>query len=351
MRKLLNTLYITTDDAYLTEESDSVVISQGSTKLGQFPLIAIENIMLFSFKGASPALLGKCAEKGIGVSQYTPNGKFLYRISDKNRGNVLLRKEQYRISDDGSRAMPYARNMILAKVYNQRNTVNRALRDHSMRIDKEKFTKVSNNLKKKMSDIENVSDIDALRGIEGDAAVDYFSVFDDMILNQKEAFAFNGRNRRPPLDNVNAMLSFLYTLLANDCADALEGVGLDSYVGFMHTDKPGRKSLALDLMEELRTSLVDRLVLTYLSRATRASMACMISSVVSMPTSDVSNTFSSSSSTSSSTFDLPATARASFSNSPFLVFSRPLSRVSRVSFFENIFEKNDAISFGFLVCG
>lgn len=266
MRKLLNTLYITTDDAYLTEESDSVVISQGSTKLGQFPLIAIENIMLFSFKGASPALLGKCAEKGIGVSQYTPNGKFLYRISDKNRGNVLLRKEQYRISDDGSRAMPYARNMILAKVYNQRNTVNRALRDHSMRIDKEKFTKVSNNLKKKMSDIENVSDIDALRGIEGDAAVDYFSVFDDMILNQKEAFAFNGRNRRPPLDNVNAMLSFLYTLLANDCADALEGVGLDSYVGFMHTDKPGRKSLALDLMEELRTPLVDRLVLTLINQ-------------------------------------------------------------------------------------
>lgn len=266
MRKLLNTLYITTDDAYLTEESDSVVISQGSTKLGQFPLIAIENIMLFSFKGASPALLGKCAEKGIGVSQYTPNGKFLYRISDKNRGNVLLRKEQYRISDDGSRAMPYARNMILAKVYNQRNTVNRALRDHSMRIDKEKFTKVSNNLKKKMSDIENVSDIDALRGIEGDAAVDYFSVFDDMILNQKEAFAFNGRNRRPPLDNVNAMLSFLYTLLANDCADALEGVGLDSYVGFMHTDKPGRKSLALDLMEELRAPLVDRLVLTLINQ-------------------------------------------------------------------------------------
>ena len=266
MRKLLNTLYITTDDAYLTEESDSVVISQGSTKLGQFPLIAIENIMLFSFKGASPALLGKCAEKGIGVSQYTPNGKFLYRISDKNRGNVLLRKEQYRISDDGSRAMPYARNMILAKVYNQRNTVNRALRDHSMRIDKEKFIKVSNNLKKKMSDIENVSDIDALRGIEGDAAVDYFSVFDDMILNQKEAFAFNGRNRRPPLDNVNAMLSFLYTLLANDCADALEGVGLDSYVGFMHTDKPGRKSLALDLMEELRAPLVDRLVLTLINQ-------------------------------------------------------------------------------------
>lgn len=266
MRKLLNTLYITTGDAYLTEESDSVVISQGSTKLGQFPLIAIENIMLFSFKGASPALLGKCAEKGIGVSQYTPNGKFLYRISDKNRGNVLLRKEQYRISDDGSRAMPYARNMILAKVYNQRNTVNRALRDHSMRIDEEKFTKVSNNLKKKMSDIENVSDIDALRGIEGDAAVDYFSVFDDMILNQKEDFAFNGRNRRPPLDNVNAMLSFLYTLLANDCADALEGVGLDSYVGFMHTDKPGRKSLALDLMEELRAPLVDRLVLTLINQ-------------------------------------------------------------------------------------
>lgn len=266
MRKLLNTLYITTDDAYLTEESDSVVIRQGSTKLGQFPLIAIENIMLFSFKGASPELLGKCAEKGIGVSQYTPNGKFLYRISDKNRGNVLLRKEQYRISDDGSRAMPYARNMILAKVYNQRNTVNRALRDHSMRIDKEKFTKVSNNLKKKMSDIENVSDIDALRGIEGDAAVDYFSVFDDMILNQKEDFAFNGRNRRPPLDNVNAMLSFLYAVLANDCADALEGVGLDSYVGFMHTDKPGRKSLALDLMEELRAPLVDRLVLTLINQ-------------------------------------------------------------------------------------
>lgn len=266
MRKLLNTLYITMDDAYLTEENDSVVIKQGNNKIGQFPLIAIEEIVLFSYKGASPALLGKCAERGIGVSQYSPFGKFLYRISDKSRGNVLLRKEQYRISDDEARSLTYIRNMILAKVYNQRNTVNRTLRDHSMRVDINKFAKVSDNLKGKLSDIQNATKMDELRGIEGDSAVDYFSVFDDMILNQKDSFVFNGRNRRPPLDNVNAMLSFLYTVLANDCANALEGVGLDSYVGFMHTDKPGRKSLALDLMEELRAPLVDRLVLTLINQ-------------------------------------------------------------------------------------
>ena len=266
MRKLMNTLYITMEDAYLTEENDSVVILQGGKKLGQFPLLALEDIVLFSYKGASPLLLGKCAERGIGVSQYTPYGRFLYRLSDKSRGNVLLRKEQYRISDDQSRSLPYVRNMILGKVYNQRNNVNRTMRDHSMRVDSNKFTKVSDNLRAKLNDIHNANAMDELRGIEGDAAVDYFSVFDDMILNQKEDFIFKGRNRRPPLDNVNAMLSFLYTVLANDCANALEGVGLDSYVGFMHTDKPGRKSLALDLMEELRAPLVDRLVLTLINQ-------------------------------------------------------------------------------------
>lgn len=266
MRKFLNTLFVTIDDAYLTEENGSVIIRQKEKKLGQIPLRALEEIVMFTYPGASPALLGKCADMGIGVSMLSPRGKFLCRTFGGSRGNVLLRKEQYRISDDEERSLPYVRNMILGKVYNQRWNVGRILRDHPMRVNQSKLTAVISELKNKIQDIGQAESVSRLRGIEGDSAAGYFSVFDDMVLNQKEDFFFHGRSRRPPLDNVNAMLSFCYTLLANDCANALEAVGLDAYVGFMHTDKPGRKSMALDLMEELRAPFADRFVLTLINK-------------------------------------------------------------------------------------
>lgn len=190
----------------------------------------------------------------------------------KEYGNVLLRKEQYRISDDHARGVSYAKNMILGKVFNGRWSVERTLRDHAYRVDEEKLRRISGVLYDSLGKIEKVSALDELRGVEGKAAEQYFSIFNDLILNQKEDFTFIRRNRRPPLDNVNAVLSFAYTILAGECANSLYSVGLDPYVGFMHGDRPGRTSLALDLMEELRPIMADRFVLTLINtKALRAS--------------------------------------------------------------------------------
>ena len=262
MRKLLNTLYVMTDSCYLTLDGENIVIQNGDKALGRFPLHTLENIMCFTYKGATPALMGACAERKIGMSFFSPRGAFLARVVGKEYGNVLLRKEQYRISDDEKRSIAYAKNMIVGKVFNSRWSIERTLRDHAYRVDAEKMKQVSNNLYETLPKLDSVSGLDELRGIEGKAAEQYFSVLNDMILNQKEDFAFTRRNRRPPLDNINAILSFAYTILAGDCANALSSVGLDPYVGFMHGDRPGRTSLALDLMEELRPVLADRFILT-----------------------------------------------------------------------------------------
>lgn len=259
-------MYVTTEDAYLTEENGSVVLRQKDKKLGQLPLHILDNIVLFTYAGASPALMGECARRGIGLSMLTPGGKFLCRVNGGSQGNVLLRKEQYRISDDETRALSYVRNMILGKVYNARWVIGRYVRDYPLRVDTEKLNRVIGTLNQRIQDIRNAESTDRIRGIEGDCAAEYFSAFDDLILNQKNEFRFTGRSRRPPLDNVNAMLSYCYTLLAFDCASALESVGLDAYVGFMHTDRPGRRSLALDLMEELRAPVADRFVLSMINQ-------------------------------------------------------------------------------------
>lgn len=203
--------------------------------------------------------------KGIQLCFMTPRGRFLARVCGEDRGNVLLRKQQYRVSDSPAESCLIARNMILGKVFNARWVLERTLRDHGMRVDTEALRKVSTQLAQQLPAIETAVDLDTLRGLEGEASARYFSGFNQLILNQKDDFSFEGRNRHPPRDNVNAMLSFAYTLLANDCGAALESVGLDSYVGFMHRDKPGRASLALDLMEELRAPLADRLVLTLIN--------------------------------------------------------------------------------------
>lgn len=265
MRKLLNTLYIMTEICYLTLDGENIVIQVEEKTLGRFPLHTLENIICFTYKGASPALMGACADRKIGMSFFSPRGKFLARVVGKEYGNVLLRKEQYRISDDDSRSLGYAKNMIMGKVFNSRWSIERTLRDHAYRVDAEKLKQMSNVLYDTLPKIDNTLGLDELRGIEGKAAEQYFSVFNDMVLNQKENFEFTTRNRRPPLDNINAILSFAYTVLAGNCANALSSVGLDPYVGFMHSDRPGRTSLALDLMEELRPVLADRFVLTLIN--------------------------------------------------------------------------------------
>ena len=265
MRKLLNTLYVMTENCYLTLDGENIVIQDGEKKLGRFPLHTLENIICFTYKGASPSLMGACAERKIGLSFFSPRGAFWARITGKEYGNVLLRKEQYRISDDDERSVAYAKNMIVGKVFNSRWSIERTLRDHAYRVDAERLKNISNALYNTLPRIDNTRKLDELRGIEGKAAEQYFSVLNDMILNQKDDFTFTTRNRRPPLDNINAILSFAYTILAGDCANALSSVGLDPYVGFMHGDKPGRASLALDLMEELRPILADRFILTQIN--------------------------------------------------------------------------------------
>ena len=265
MRKLLNTLFVTSEDVYLTLDGENVVAKREQEVLARYPLHTLSGILCFSYPGASPALMGACAERGISLSFCTPRGKFLARVSGENNGNVLLRRTQYRIADNPEQSCRFARNMIFGKLYNARWSIERTRRDHGLRLDEEKLSDASRKIQNMLPDVLKETSLDSLRGLEGTGATAYFSVFDEMILNQDDAFIFQSRSRRPPLNPVNAMLSFAYALLSNDCASALESVGLDSYVGFLHRDRPGRSSLALDLMEELRPCMADRFVLTMLN--------------------------------------------------------------------------------------
>lgn len=262
MRHLLNTLYVMTDNAWLSLEGENVVIQAEEQELGRFPLHGLEGIVSFSYRGASSALMGACAERGIDLSFFRPNGHFLARVSGSIRGNVLLRRTQYRVSEDLAASLDIGKSMLIGKVFNSRWVLERATRDHALSVDTERLKAASAMLKDAVSRIEKADSAASLRGIEGDAAAEYFGVFNELILNSDEAFVFHGRSRRPPLDCVNAMLSFAYALLARNCSAALESVGLDPYVGFVHTDRPGRESLALDLMEELRPAFADRFVLS-----------------------------------------------------------------------------------------
>ncbi len=266
MKKLLNTLYVTSPDSYLALDGENVVILNEEKEQGRLPLHNLEAIVSFGYRGVSPALMGGCARRNISLCFLTPQGKFLARVTGSVRGNVVLRKKQYEIVNDSAASLDIAKNCILGKVYNARWVLERAVRDHSLQIDAKRVKNASGQLKKSLESIENSEDMAQLRGVEGEAASVYFRVFDELIVQQKKDFKFTGRNKRPPLDNVNAMLSFVYTLLTNTIASALETVGLDPYVGFMHTDRPGRVSLALDLIEELRPVLADRFVLTLINK-------------------------------------------------------------------------------------
>lgn len=266
MKKLLNTVYVNSPDRYLSLDGENLVISQEGTEIGRVPLHNIERIMTFGHAGASPALMGKCVKNGIELVFMSRNGHFIARVEGEVKGNVLLRRQQYRIADNEKGSLEIAKNMISAKLFNSRWVLERMIRDHSARIDTDLFGKKSEFLNNSIKQARNCSDMDSLRGIEGEAASVYFSVFNDMILQQKEDFAFDTRNKRPPLDNVNALLSFAYSMATGMCTSALESVGLDPYVGFMHTDRPGRRSLALDMVEEFRSVLCDRFVLTLINK-------------------------------------------------------------------------------------
>lgn len=272
MKHLLNTLYILSEDIYLSLDGENVLANRDKQVIARYPLHTLQNIVSFSYSGASPALMGTCAQRQIGLAFCSPMGKFLARVCGEGNGNVLLRRSQYRIADDPAQCCLISRTMIFGKLYNARWSIERTRRDHALRVDGEKLAAASGEIREMLPKVKTVTDPDELRGLEGVAAAAYFRVFDEMILGDKDTFCFHGRSRRPPMDAVNAMLSFAYSLLAHDCASALESVGLDSYVGFLHRDRPGRTSLALDLMEELRPCMADRFVLTLINnRQVKAS--------------------------------------------------------------------------------
>ena len=266
MRKLLNTLYVTSENSYLALDGENLVVYDEKKELGRLPLHNLDGIVSFGYRGTSPALMGACAERNISLCYLTPQGKFLARVTGKVQGNVLLREQQYKSSKDDEISLTIAKNCIMGKVYNARWVLERAIRDHGMQIDVEGVKKASLHLKESLQYIQNAESKDQLRGYEGEAASIYFGVFNELILQQKKEFNFQGRNKRPPKDNVNAMLSFVYTLLTNQITSALEVVGLDPYVGYLHTDRPGRVSLALDLIEELRSVYADRFVLSLINK-------------------------------------------------------------------------------------
>ena len=266
MRKILNTLYVTTPDRYLSLDGQNIVVKEEKKEIARFPMHNFEAIVTFGYTGASPALMGACAEKGIDLTFMTRSGKFLATVVGESKGNVVLRKQQYRISDDETESLKIARNMIIGKVYNSRWVLERAKRDHTMRVDVDALTNASNFIQGELQKLPDAESLDSVRGIEGSVASEYFSVFDELILQNKDDFYFRSRNKRPPLDNVNALLSFVYSMLAKMCGYALSSVGLDPYMGFLHTDRPGRASLALDLMEEFRSIYADRFVLTLINK-------------------------------------------------------------------------------------
>lgn len=265
MKKLLNTLFVTSQGAYLKKDGETIAVQIEGKVVRRLPIHTIGGIVCFGNIGVSPFLLGFCGERGVTVTFLTEYGRFLARVEGPTCGNVLLRREQYRWADDEKKSTELARSFLLGKIYNCRKVLERVKRDHGEKIQIEAVEKVSLYLKQTLRQLNTGESLDNIRGIEGDAANSYFSVFNELITSQKKDFFFFKRSRRPPADNVNCLLSFLYTILLHDIRSALESVGLDPQVGFLHRDRPGRPSLALDLMEELRPILADRLVLNLIN--------------------------------------------------------------------------------------
>jgi len=266
MKKYLNTLFVTTQGAYLFKEGETIVVNVEKEKRLQLPIHTIGGIVCFGQVSMSPYLMGFCAENNVAISFLTEYGNFLASVHGKISGNVLLRREQYRRADDQTFCAGISKYVLTGKLFNCRAVLLRALRDHAGKVDCKAIECASDKLGYMLKQLEGKEDINLIRGIEGESAHTYFSVFDHLIVSQKNDFNFEERNRRPPLDSVNCLLSFIYTLVMHDVRSALETVGLDSCVGFLHKDRPGRASLALDIMEEFRPFLADRLVLSLINR-------------------------------------------------------------------------------------
>ncbi|MBQ8058441.1 MAG: type I-C CRISPR-associated endonuclease Cas1 [Prevotella sp.] len=263
MRKLLNTLYVTTPESYMSKDGMNVVISVKQQEVFRIPIINIESIVTFGYMGASPGLMKLCSDNGVSLTFLSPNGRFVSRVQGQTHGNVLLRMAQYYLADETEKSLHVAQLIVAGKIQNYRNVLRRYIRDYGEDNEVENISKALDNSKR---DALRSRDKKELMGIEGLAANHYFSVFHKLILQQQDDFPFNGRNRRPPKDAVNAMLSLSYTLLANDTTAALETVGLYPYVGIFHAIRPGRTSLALDIMEEMRAYIGDRFVLSLINR-------------------------------------------------------------------------------------
>lgn len=266
MKQLLNTVYVSDPDIYLALKGKNLNLLKNQKSVARIPLHNIQAICTFGHQGASPALMAECMDQQISLTFFTSTGRFRGRLTGESNGNVILRKKQYRISDSEKESVNISRHMIVGKVFNCEQLLKRTLRDHGLRVNSVRIEQSIEKLKKSRNNALECTDLDELRGIEGNAASVYYSVFNECILQNKDEFTFYERNRRPPLDRVNALLSLAYSLLTSEVAAALEGVGLDSYVGFLHRDRPGRVSLALDLMEELRPLIADRFVLKIINR-------------------------------------------------------------------------------------
>jgi CRISPR-associated protein Cas1 len=267
MKKLLNTLFITTQGAYLSKEGETVVVNVEKEVRLRIPIHTLGGIVCFGNVACSPFLMGFCAENGVGLSFLTEYGRFLARVQGPVSGNVLLRREQYRRADDHAFSAGMARMILTGKIANSRTVLQRAMRDHGGKnsMDTDRLGTAIQRLTSYLDLLEKDNHLDVVRGFEGDAAHTYFSVFNQLIVAQKDDFPFAERNRRPPLDNVNCLLSFIYTLLVHDIRSALETVGLDPAVGYLHRDRPGRPGLALDIMEEFRPFIADRLALSLIN--------------------------------------------------------------------------------------
>jgi len=266
MKRLLNTLYITTHGAWLSRDGESIVVTVEREEKMRIPAIGLESIVCLAGAGFTPPLMGLCAERGVTISFLTEGGEFLSRIEGPVSGNVLLRRAQYRAADDEAKKRSIARSICAGKIVNARTVLMRAAREHQDPVAVDAMSKAAERLQRIVAGIKEEMTADDMRGKEGEAGHAYFSVFDHLILAQKEGFKFTQRSRRPPLDRINALLSFLYTLLVHDVRGALEGVGLDPQVGFLHEERPGRPSLALDMMEEFRAMIADRLALSLINR-------------------------------------------------------------------------------------
>jgi len=265
MKKHLNTLFVTTQGAYLAKEGETVVVRVKKETRLRVPIHTLGGIVCFGQVSCSPFLMGFCAERDVAISFLTEWGRFLARVQGPVSGNVLLRREQYRRADDMDVSAQMAKAVLTGKLVNCRTVLQRALRDHSTKLNENEVREASKRINNSLERLQSDLALNVLRGIEGEAAHIYFSVFDHLIISQKDDFAFRGRNRRPPLDRVNCLLSFIYTLVVHDVRSALESVGLDPAVGFLHRDRPGRPGLALDMMEEFRPFLADRLTLSLIN--------------------------------------------------------------------------------------